>query len=134
MDGESPLNPTDIAEILALLPLLESGQRLYRRQDSNSIDPYDYGPELRRWWSSLEQGSFPLRFDWPQWLGEAQALEREPKRLAQADLLTLRKLMTYYLRTERFTSGTLAQIVDNGQLLRILRRLAELNSESDGSF
>lgn len=129
MDAESPRLSADIAKFLSLLPLLESGQPLYRIHADSSIDPYDYGPELRCWWAALGQSQFPLRFDWPQWLGEFTALERNPERLAQADLLTLRKLVTFYLRTERFTSGTLAHIIENGQLLKIMRRLAALNDE-----
>jgi O-acetyl-ADP-ribose deacetylase len=121
------------AEILDLLPALESGQPLYRIHDRPAtIDPYDYGPELCRWRSALEQSPFPIRFDWPQWLDVAQALEQDPARLAQADLLTLRKLLTYYLRCERFTSGTLAQLIDSGKLLCILRRLAELSGQEAG--
>lgn len=122
--------PTELTQILTLLPLLQSGQALYRLQPPPCITPYDYSPELCRWWHTLERGPFPIRFDWPQWLTEAKTLERNPTLIAKADLLTLRKLVTYYLRTERFTRGTLAQILDNGQLLRILQRLAELNSET----
>lgn len=133
MDTELSLAPADWAEILALLSPLQSGQPLYRLQDVPSLDPYDYGPELCRWRAALEKSQFPIRFDWPQWLEEAKALDRNPELLAEADLLTLRKLMTCYLRTERFTSGTLARIVDNGQLLRILQRLAELSDAHLGS-
>jgi O-acetyl-ADP-ribose deacetylase len=121
------------AEILALLPALESGQSLYRIHDQPVIDPYDYSPDLRRWRMALEQSPFPIRFDWPQWLEQAQALDRDPAQVAQADLLTLRKLLTCYLRTERFTSGTLAQLIDSGKLLGILRRLAELEGQDDGA-
>jgi O-acetyl-ADP-ribose deacetylase len=133
-----PIDPVPIprqawAEILALLPALEAGQPLYRMHDLASIiDPYDYGPELRRWRMALEQSPFPIRFDWPQWLDQAQALNRDPALVAQADLLTLRKLLTCYLRSERFTSGTLAQLIDSGKLLAILRRLAELAEQGAG--
>lgn len=130
MDPEATLTSADFAEVLAVLPLLESGQPLYKMHDCPSIDPYNYDPEFLRWWAALGHSKFPLRFDWPQWLEEFKALDCNPERVAQADLLTLRKLVTFYLRTERFTSGTLAKIIDNGQLLRIMRRLAEL---SDGS-
>jgi len=121
----SPLQSSDRAEVLALLRLLESGQPLFRR-DQSSLVSYHYDSELRRCWAALEQGEIPIRFDWPQWLGEAKALD-DPTLIAQADRLTLRKLLTCYFRQERFVAGTLAQVIDNGQLLRILRRLAELS-------
>lgn len=126
MDDASTICPTDWDEILALLPLLESGQSLYSLHDISSFDPYHYGPELSRWRSYLEQSAFSLRFDWPQWIDQAQALDQNPSLVAEADLLTLRKLLTCYLRTERFTSGTLAHLVDSGKLLQILQRLAKL--------
>lgn len=130
MDDASTISPADWDEILALLPLLESGQSLYSLHDIPSFDPYNYGPELSRWRSSLEQSSFLLRFDWPQWIDQAQALDQNPSLVAEADLLTLRKLLTCYLRTERFTSGTLPHLVDSGKLSQILQRLAALRGES----
>ncbi len=129
MDANSSFTSAELSEILALLPFLEAGQPLYRMHERPSLDPYDYGPELCHWRAALEQSNFPIRFDWPQWLDEAKALDRNPDLVDRADLLTLRKLLTCYLRTERFTSGTLAHIVDNGQLLRIMRRLAVLRDE-----
>jgi len=122
----SPLQSSNRAEVLALLRLLESGQPLFRCERSG-LEPAHYDPELRRCWAALEQGEIPIRFDWPQWLGEAKALEDDPTLIAQADRITLRKLLTCYLRQERFVAGTLAQIIENGRLLVILRRLAELS-------
>lgn len=130
METERPLSAEAIAQVLSLRPLLESGQPLYQMQGASSFDPYTYSPELRHWLTAVARGPFPLRFDWPQWLDQAKALDADPALIAQADLLTLRKLVTTYLRTERFTSGTLARIVDNGQLLCILRRLETLLDDS----
>ncbi len=130
LEAELPLSAEAIAEVLSLLPLLESGQSLYRMHDVPSLDPYVYSPALFRWLTVVGRGPFPLRFDWPQWLDQAKALDADPALIAQADLPTLRKLLTTYLRTERFTSGTLARIIEHGQLLAILQRLKALNPET----
>jgi Family of unknown function (DUF6508) len=57
---------------------------------------------------------------------------QDPALLAQADLLTLRKLLTAHVRQDRFIEGHLAQMLENGHISAILRRLRELRDARAG--
>ncbi len=64
-------------------------------------------------------------FDWPAWQDEAQRLHKDPSALHAATIDTLRKLITTYVRKERFCEGTLRSARHAGALTAILRRLAD---------
>lgn len=78
---------------------------------------------------TLYQTQFIFRFDWPQWIFEAQVITQEPERIAHLDRLTLRQLMTVYVRTHQFYDHYLHQRRDGGQLHSIFVRLAQLASQ-----
>jgi hypothetical protein len=46
--------------------------------------------------------------------------------IENCDLETLRKLLTFFIRRERFCEGMLASAIKNGFILKILERLKEL--------
>jgi hypothetical protein len=72
-------------------------------------------------------------FDWPAWTkpAKAHAYEARPELLASADLDTCRRLLTCYVRAERFTDGVLASMVSSGYLQQLVRRLLELSETTD---
>ena len=49
----------------------------------------------------------------------------------EMDLLEAEAMLTYIIRGERFCDGHIAQFIRNGMLLRVLRRLEVLVSESE---
>jgi O-acetyl-ADP-ribose deacetylase len=53
----------------------------------------------------------------------------DPKAIAGADLLTLRKLLTAHVRGDRFTEGHLAAVLEKGHILAILKRLEQIRAE-----
>lgn len=53
------------------------------------------------------------------WQNEAQHFVQHPELLNNADISTLQKLLTTHVRKERFCSGNLAQMIDNGHLQAI---------------
>jgi O-acetyl-ADP-ribose deacetylase len=54
------------------------------------------------------------------------AILRDPQRLAQADLTDVRRVLTFIVRGERFNSGHVAAMIEDGSVADTLRRLAEL--------
>jgi hypothetical protein len=67
-------------------------------------------------------------FNWNQWQEEARQYMDQPEKLASADLLTLRKLLTTHVRVDRFSEGHLGQMLENGHVTAILKRLGELRA------
>lgn len=87
---------------------------------------YAYHPELLALAADL--APLMLAFDWTQWEAEAQLLSQDPGAVARADFPTLRRLITYHLRRERFDEGHLARMTQSGHLRPILTRLTELRA------
>ncbi len=110
------LAPEAIAQVLAFQSRLAAAT------------PAELSNILQAFIQTLYQTQFIFRFDWPQWIFEAQAITQQPERIAELDLLTLRQLMTVYVRTHQFDDGYLPQCREGGQLNSILLRLAQLAS------
>lgn len=62
-------------------------------------------------------------FDWPSWREEARRLVEEPGALGCADLDAARKLLTTYIRQDRFIEGSLEAEISAGALVPVFRRL-----------
>jgi hypothetical protein len=73
-------------------------------------------------------------FDWPAWAqsAEGRALLGHPDAIASASAEGLRKLLTVYLRSERFGDGTLENVFRSGMLTAIVRRADVLAREREG--
>lgn len=67
-------------------------------------------------------------FDWQAWTAEYKKYENRPDFIENADIGTLRKLVTVIVRGERFNAGVLQQAIDNGMLNVILKRLKVLQN------
>ncbi|GAB4425597.1 MAG: hypothetical protein Kow0031_05210 [Anaerolineae bacterium] len=72
---------------------------------------------------ALYEQNLIFPFDWGNWRAEAQRLMADPDDLANADLLTLRKLLVTHVRADRFNEGHLASVFENGHITAILNRL-----------
>ena len=81
---------------------------------------------LQAFVNALYETHFVFRFDWPQWIAEADRYSQNPDLLAHAELLTLRKLMTVYISREHFAPGYLKQQLETDILPKMLQRLARL--------
>ena len=70
-------------------------------------------------------------FDWPTWAAspEGQALLSGPEAVAAASAEDLGRLLTTFIRSERFGDGTLESAFKRGMLTAIARRAAALLSE-----
>lgn len=129
-----PPAPEAIEAVLAFLPYFaDQSKTFYEIDVSISLfEPYDYAPEVDRFHQVLyESGFLAFAFDWLDWQDTAEEYVEHPKRLAGADLTTLRKLLLTHIRKERFSSGHLAAMIDCGHILAVLQRLDVLYRGGD---
>jgi hypothetical protein len=70
-------------------------------------------------------------FDWPAWASsrEGQALLAHPDAVADASAADLVRLLTTFIRSERFGDGTLESAFNRGMLTAIVRRASALAGE-----
>jgi len=121
------LKKKDIDKILEYLPYFkDKTNSFYTIENGNFYDPYKYAPKVNQFIELLYQHNFIISFDYPSWQKEAIKYINDPKLLESADLLTLQKLLTLHVRKERFCSGHLAEVIDEGHIVKILERLKEI--------
>ena len=65
-------------------------------------------------------------FDWGEWEPVQSRRFESPEVAAEADVETLKRLMTAHLRTHRFVGGHLDRMEEEGVLAAIVDRLGEL--------
>ena len=86
--------------------------------------------EVRRFREALNETGFLLVFDWTSWLHEHEVYKdidhNIQDQIRNADIKTLRKLMTSYIRGDRFNEGLFISAIANGHITNILLRLKEL--------
>ena len=62
-------------------------------------------------------------FDWNNWEEKAKRYQSDPDVAAEADLLTVRKLLTVHARADRFIEGHFVSMLESGHIIAVLRRL-----------
>jgi len=124
MEEEIPkFELADLDAILAFLPTLSQHDFVFGewKTPAGQFPHYFFSPETLQFLKALDK--LIIVFDWPAWHEEAAHYMEQPAALAEADLLTLRKLITTHVRAERFNEGHLAAKYKNGHLAAILERL-----------
>ncbi len=96
-----------------------NGQSLFREQHE-SIDVF-VG-------LAYDDGWICPGFDWVNW-DEGRAIASDTARVAEADMLTVRQLITALVRNERFCEGALQSAYEQGLIGAILRRIQLLHDE-----
>lgn len=83
--------------------------------------------EFDEFYNELCNTGFLLVFDWKSWLNENEVyknIENDiEEHIMKADLVKLRKLMTSYIRGDRFNEGLFHRVIINGHITKILTRL-----------
>lgn len=117
--------------VLSYLPVFERQPSKLHKVDvaRSPLDPYSHTAEIDQFIQTLYQEGFVTPFDWTNWQQEAGAFMQHPERVQTTDLETIQKLLTTHVRTERFNSGHLAQVIQTGHILTILNRLADIRSQ-----
>ena len=114
----SSFTSESVQRMLAFLPRFEHGDFLDVEAQYLSGQ---YPPPVDQLTSEIYDSGFIFPFDWVDWHWRDKLAAVE-----DADILTLRKLMTSFVRGDRFCGGALAGLCSNGSVERVLRRLKVL--------
>ena len=115
----------EIDAILSFLPIFETeGFRFGDWKTPDGELPwYQTSEEALRFIQSLYDNGWVVSFDWPEWTEIAGMYVKDAHKLDEADLNTIRRLLTTHVRQEKFCEGHMAQVFECGHLVAILRRL-----------
>lgn len=115
----------NIDAILEYIPYFESVKdECYEiNPDKSLMDPHFYSEKNSEFIQALYENNFIQAFDWSQF-NTLQNVEN----IEHADIDTLVKILTAYIRADRFSSGSVANLIKEGHLLRILYRLREIKN------
>ena len=130
MNSMENISNTSIDNILMFLPYFKNINKSFYKIDKDDLFyPYSYNREVNKFITTLKKEEFTIVFDWTEWQDEANKYFKDPKLIDATDIATLRKLMTMFIRKERFCSGFLNSVIDTGMILRILERLEAIKAE-----
>ncbi|WP_339321203.1 DUF6508 domain-containing protein [Paenibacillus sp. FSL W8-0194] len=120
-------------EMDRLLPYLEIFQKHGSVPGTTSGHDRCETEVVRNFLQELSGTGFMMVFDWSSWVAEHE-IYRDIDRniedhIRHADLETLRKLVTSYVRGDRYTEGVLIRVIENGKITQILKRLKMLREE-----
>lgn len=123
-----------IDAVLAYLPTFERADFVPSRiEDSPGVMPYHiFDDELTKFHEAVYANGFVFPFEWVPWEARAQEYFERPELLNTADMQTIRKLITFHARKQRFCDGHLPEMVECGHIAAILRRLKELKPLEQG--
>ena len=121
----------DIEKLLKYLPI-------FQRDDFNPIDeekckdsdiPFMlcYTSEVQSFIDDFYKSDLVYSFDWSKWQDEAIKYVNNPNLIENVDIQTIQKLLTLHMRKERFCEGHLIDMIDNGHIVALLRRLKAIN-------
>ncbi len=85
-----------------------------------------YPAPVMTFFRSFDDSGLFIPFDWGNWQNEAARLCADPSLIQNADLLTIRQLLTTHVRKERFCEGHLAALCASGHIVSVLKRLKQL--------
>ncbi|MDG6251257.1 DUF6508 domain-containing protein [Methanocalculus sp.] len=127
-DESEPLLPEDLSAILQFLPQFEHpdfspGSVV---AEEGHLPWFDYSRSVDEFVQALYKHKFIVMFDWGCWQDEAIEYYNDPERMANADLPTLRRILTLHVRKERFCAGHLEEMFESGHIVAVLRRLQDI--------
>ncbi|GGF92616.1 DUF6508 domain-containing protein [Paenibacillus aceti] len=91
--------------------------------------------EVSKFRRDLDDTGFLVVFDWTSWINDNEVFRdidnNIQEHIRNADLDTLRQLMTSYIRGDRFNEGLFIHVIQKGHISNILLRLQELGRYND---
>ena len=136
--GAQPEDPPptrqEIEAVLAYLPVFDRAGFDFgelRQPERGTLPMASYSREVHEFEQALYARGFVVNFNWPAWGETAAVYMNDHRRLADADLDTLRKLFTTIVRAARFSEGSLLGDCESGLVVALLRRLKELAATTD---
>ena len=118
----------NVAAVLDFLPVFENPDFVSGKlaMKPGEFPLWNYNDKLLAFIKALYDNRWVTDFDWGEWQAEARKFWEEPGLIAQADLTSLRRLLTLHVRKDRYCDGHLATAMENGQIAAILNRIAKL--------
>ncbi|GAA5441701.1 DUF6508 domain-containing protein [Deinococcus caeni] len=134
--------PAALKAIADFLPIFEAPEFKFSHNDSPlrqtgeqsfEVVGYTYDPQVYAFWDAAEDAGWLQPFDWMSWsdTDEAIALRYQPDAISQATPEQLSRLLTMFVRAERFGDGAWLSLWQSGVLIGILRRAAILAEEGE---
>ncbi len=121
------LSKDSIDRLLALLPDFERGE--FSTADAHYRQTGQYLPQVSQLCEKISESGLTIAFDWVSWKKAEAPGVLTQKGIAQADLFTLRRILTYCVEQDRFFGGFLPMVCSSGLILAVLRRLQELREQ-----
>lgn len=119
-------------EVHKLLKFLDFFQRLDASNNEEEKRGLLEREEIKEFYNALCNTGFIFVFDWKSWLNQNEIYKNIDndieEHLKKADIITLRKLMTSYIRGDRYNEGLFNEVILHGHITKILTRLSELNN------
>jgi len=130
----SRISSEGIDRLIELIPFFEDHKSDFGTFGSIEDDVIvmqgcDLSKKAWKFWRVCHDAGLIQDFDWPSWQSEAKKLVADEKKLAQADMEAVGKLITTHIRKDRFCDGHLLSVMESGHIAKILRRLRELREE-----
>ncbi len=117
-----------IDRLLALLPEFERGE--FATTDAYYKETGQYLPQVFRLCERISESGLALSFDWVSWKKDEAPGVLTEEGIVKADLLTLRRILSYCVEQDRFFGGFLPMVCSNGLILAVLRRLKEVRGQA----
>jgi hypothetical protein len=86
----------------------------------------EYSREVLNFIKEIYSSGFIYKGDYTDWKKKGDTPGEILSVIDSADFNTLKKILTFYIRGERFCDGLMASAIDNGIILRCLERLEKL--------
>lgn len=116
------------AAVLDFLPVFENPDFVSGKlaMKPGEFPYWNYNDKLLAFIKVLYDNRWITDFDWSEWQAEARKFWEEPGLISEADVTSMRRLLTLHVRKDRFCDGHLAAAVEQGQITAILNRIAKL--------
>ena len=131
MDEPPLLTIENIDAVLRFLPIFEADGFTFGEwlPFDGGLPAFSFSEEAGQFIDALYHNNWVIPFDWCEWQDEARRITESPELTRNADLKTLRRLLTLHVRKDRFCEGHLWGMFDEGHLTAILRRLRVLRQD-----
>ncbi len=120
------LEPQHLANLLEFIPMFEAPAFCpggVIPVDEENWPDADFLKLVSRFMDACYKNGFVVRFDWENWEADALTYVSNPALLNEADLLVLRRLLTWHIRQNRFAKNHVATMIASGHILLVLKRL-----------
>lgn len=128
------LTRKDWQPLLDLIPEIEATEKFDSYEGLKEIEPGVFemphsvpAPCVWKFQEFVIEKGLQINFDWGSWeLGKELLFHSDPEDIMTQDLLTLCKLMTTMVRSNRFVEGALAGYFQRGHGIAILKRIDDI--------